>query len=319
MKKSRIQHSRENRQGTTLVGLLVACAIVSFVTLALLGLLSMNSTQGAYLWSRMDTLNSVNYVLAVMGQRVRSARNLGELYGVAPPPQSRVIQTLPPGPQVAPEAVDPSQIPVSQIEDGSITMIANYFPSEGDPLYGPGGSMAVVSWPWGGGQGNPYQLSTTCLILQVPAFDNNGFPQSLPPAYAGAPPLSAVDTYVYNVIPDPNRLGQYMMQLAYFPAPSGLTNVPSGIQPGTVTTVVTGIVGPTVNGSPGVFQYIDKFQTQPTTTVTAAELQNYSGVFVNLEIANTDTQGRTALLPVRTAMYMRNNVAATTIGSPPTN
>jgi len=319
MKERGIKESMRRAAGNTIVSLLIACILGAVLELGLVSLLSMNSSQSVFLWARLDTLNSVNYALTIMGQRIRAARNLGELYGVAPPPQARVVGLLPPGPQAHPEAVDNSQIPVSQIQSGTVTMLANYFPSSGDPLYGPGGSLAVSSWPWGLGPSSPISLSSTFLIVQVPAFDSNGFPLSLPPGYVGAPQLCALDTYIYNVLPDPSRAGKYMMQMAYFPAPANLTNVPNSIAPGTVTTVITGIVGPIANGSPCVFQYIQKFNPTPSVTVTPGELQNYSGVIVNLEIANTDGRGRTALLPVRSEFYMRNNVSATTIGSPPSN
>lgn len=329
------RQTRNNIRGDTLISLVVACALVGFVELELVSLLTLNSAQGGFLSARMDTLNSVTYALTVMGQRVRSARNIGELYGVAPTPQARVVQPLPPGPQAHPEAVDPTQIPSSNITDGSVTLVANYFPSSGDPLYGLGGSRNVPSWPWGGSQASPYQVSSTCLVLQVPVFDINGYPLSLPPAYSGAPPLSALDTYIYKAVSDPNQPGQYMLQMAYFPGPStpvnascpnGLTNMPSGTVPGTVSTIITGIVGPLDNnpasptyGQLSLFQYVEKFQNSASSTVTPLDLQNYSGVIVNLEIANTDGRGRTALLPVRSEMYMRNNVSATTIGSPPIN
>lgn len=316
----KLHESRRGRNGETLVSVLVASLLAGFIVLELVALLSVNSMQGGYLWARMDTLNAVNYALAVMGQRVRSARNIGELYGEAPPPQAPVVQALPPGPQQHPEAVDPSQLPNSSIQNGSVTLVADRFPSPGDPIYGPQGSVTVPSWPWGGGQGTPYVLNATTLILQVPAFDSNGFPQSLPPAYSGAPPLSALDTYVYKVIDDPSRPGQYMLQMAYFPTVTALTNMPAGISAGTVSTVITGIVGPRdTNGNLSIFQYVEKNQNAATSTVDPKLLQNYAGVVVNLEVINTDNRGHISILPVRSEMYMRNNVAATTIGSPPSN
>ncbi len=308
-------------KGETLLSLLVAALLVSFVMVGLISLLSMNSTQGGFLWARMDTLNAVNYALMIMGQRVRSARNIGELYGVVPTAQGPVVQPLPPGPQQHPEAVDPSQMPNASIEDGSVTLVANYFPAAGDPLYGPQGSVTVSSWPWLGVIGRPYTLSSTCLILQVPAFDSKGFPQALPAAYPGAPPLCALDTYVYCVVSDPDTVshsGEYQLQMAYFPAPTGLTNVPSGITAGTVTTVVSGIVGPKdSSGNLSLFQYIEKNQNTASSTVTPLDLQNYAGIVVNLEVINKDGRGRSSVLPIRSEMYMRNNVAATTVGSPP--
>jgi hypothetical protein len=318
--RTREQERRSNESGATLISVLVAALLVGFIELEMLGLLSLNSAQGSFLWARMDTLNSVNYSLNAMGQRVRSARNIGDLYGEAPPPQGQVVQNLPPGPQQHPEAVDPSQMPNASIQNGSVTLVSNHFPSAGDILYGPQGSMTVTSWPWDGGQGNPYTLSSTCLVIQVPNFDSNGFPMSLPPAFSGAVPLSALDTYVYKVVPDPNpaHAGEYQLQMAYFPSPAALTNAPTGIGPGTLTTVLTGIVGPKdASGDICVFQYVEKNLNTVTTTVNAANLQNYSGVVVNLQVVNMDARGHKSLLPVRTEMYMRNNVAATTIGSPP--
>jgi len=315
------------QSGNTIISLVVACALIGLVELELVALLSMNSGQGQFLWSRMDTITSTNYALAVMGERVRSARNIGELYGYAPPPQSKVVSGLGGGPQTtATVSVDPTQIPVTQIQNGTTTMIAYYFPAEGDPLYGPGGSMSVATWPWGGGPGSPYQLSGSCMIIQVPCFDQNGFPLSLAPAFPGATPLSAVDTYVYNLVTDPDtvhRPGQYDLQMAYFPAPSTLTNMPQGMQPGQVTTVITGLVGPLAAGvssgsPPTIFQYVERIQNSASSTVNPAYLQNYSGVIVNLEVLNTaGTGGRSAILPVRSEMYLRNNVAATAIGNPP--
>ncbi len=314
--------SRNQESGATLISVLVAALLVGFIELEMLGLLSLNSTQGSFLWARMDTLNAVNYSLNALGQRVRSARNIGDLYGEAPPPQGQVVQNLPPGPQQHPEAVDPSQLPNSSIQNGSVTLVSNHFPSAGDILYGPQGTMTVMSWPWYGGPSAPYTLSSTCLVIQVPNFDSNGFPLSLPPAFTGAVPLSALDTYVYKVVPDtdPARAGQYQLQMAYFPSPANLTNCPAGISPGTVTTVLTGIVGPRdTNGEISVFQYVEKNSNTLSATVNAAELQNYSGVVVNLQVLNMDARGHKSLLPVRTEMYMRNNVSATTIGNPPAN
>ncbi len=307
--------------GETLISVLIAALLVGFITLELVGLLTMQNTQGNFLWARSDALNSAYFALQSMGRRVRSARNLGELYGVTPPPSQPVLNpSLPTGPQQNPGAVDGTQIPVASIEDGTAALTAATFPSQGDPLYGPGGTMTVATWPWAGGPNSPYTLSSTTLVLQVPTFDSNGFPLCLPPAFTGAPPLTALDTYVYNLVPDPDpqRAGQYALQMAYFPAPKGLTNAPPGIQPGAVTTVLAGIVGPTDgNGNPSIFQYIDKNLNTATATVDPLAVQNYTGVIVNLEISAQDASGHATVIPLRTELYMRNNVAATTIGAPP--
>lgn len=328
------------RKGETLISLVVTSFMVAFVILELIAILSLYNTQGGYLWARMDTFNSANNALQLLGQRIRSARNLGELYGQVPPPSQPVVLPTGPGPINNPNIVDGTQIPVLEIENGMATLTSATFPSLGDPLYGPGGQMvASTNWPWGA---TSYTLSATTLVLQVPVFDSNGFPLSLAPAFYGAPPLSALDTYVYNIWPNPtNNPGPYSLQMSYFPAPSPswvpinnpysadptynaaswtLTNVPSSIQPGTVTTVLTGIVGPKDrNNNLSIFQYVEKNTNLASSTVDPMRIQNYSGVIINLEIVNQDGTGRSSILPFKSEMYMRNNVAATTIGAPPNN
>ncbi len=318
---------QRKKRGETIISLLVASLLIGFVTLELVQLLTLYATQGNFLWSRLDNLNSVTYALYMMGVRFRAARNVGDIYGEVLPPTAG-LGTLSGGPSLPPTDYNPSNLNASAVQSGTATLVSTKFPSPGDPLYGPSAyspyARAVTSWPWGGGPNSPYSLSPQTLIIQIPAFDTNGFPLALPPSYSGGPYIAAVDTYVYNLVAstDPTRAGTWDLQLAYFPTMSGLTNVPSTISPGTTTTIATGIVGPVPAGSPAgttpsVFQYIEK-NTNAITSATAqpvdTDTQNYAGVAVNLEVINKDARGQTSIIPIRTEMYMRNNVSATTIG-----
>lgn len=183
------------------------------------------------------------------------------------------------------------------VGDGLVA--SNQFPLSTNPLWGTSGQ-------------GPYTLSNTQLIVQVPVFDTNGYPTVIPPPLV---PINMpnVDTYVYQVVPDPDPQapGPYMMQVQVFPGNKSSTN--NG-QMGPMQTVVRGIVGPTdVAGNLQTFQYFDNTNTLiPSTSIVSFAINAPNKIAVNIEIRHQST-GATYSIPsttlVRDEFFMRNKKA----------
>lgn len=206
---------------------------------------------------------------------------------------------------------------------------AKQFPAASDPMWSAQGMPAGWTGAW------PAELSSTCMIIQIPVFDstdpsNGGWPLALPPGYGNPPTTTAIDdveTHIYKMVADPdiaNHPNEYVMELWKFPGRdiNGVVGPISGPQ-----IVLKNIVGPTVNGASGldglcIFQVIDK--TQPNSApfdpgsnaVTSAALANYTGLVVNLDLnnhaANAKNVPGNSRLAFKTEVFMRNNILATT-------
>ena len=328
-----------SQSGASLVEMLVATFLMSFVSAAIFGLATLNNQEGQKIFNKIDSLNAAREVIDTIGEDVRMARSVGDLYGqVAPPTQQLVTPGSVHGPSTNVSLVHS----IAQV-NSSNTLASSSFPSVGDPFYGnsqvpaaglpafPGNGTAT------GAAGPPYTLGPATLIIQVPIFDQPGaggnanYPGGFPTAVLATPQpvvtMEAMDTYVFQVVPDPSYPGTYMMQLAGFPGvgqgPNGTTANSSMTINSTARTILKGIIGPLdSNGNICVFEYIDKANpTQPITTVTSPS--NVSGVIVTLEILNNgasstaagvSTNNQWVSVGFKSEMYMRNNTLADIIG-----
>lgn len=209
-----------------------------------------------------------------------------------------------------------------------------------------------------------YTLGPDCLIVQVPVFvgsppqglgtanlgldpkqdaqvnGGNGAPYIYPATWDGnplgplTPVMQAVDTYVFRVLPDPNRAGTFMMQEAAFPAcPNGGINGTGGpnftgdptnvvLSQTTPTTLCTGIVGPLdQQGNLNIFSYVEKLNNTATTNPSADAvhyLTDYSGLIVNLEVLKNSQGTKASVAHFKTEFYLRNNAQVQLMG-PPSN
>lgn len=102
--------------------------------------------------------------------------------------------------------------------------------------------------------------------------------------------------------------------------------MPPGTRPYVPQKVLTGLVGPfDANGTISVFQYLQSTTNTVTTNFDSntaqgatneLDLQLFNAVIANLEIMTRDSRGKMLVQVIRTAMYLRNNAAATLIGRP---
>lgn len=325
--------SKRTDSGETLVSLLVATLIMAFVAAAIMGLASLNTVEGNKIWNRVDSISAAREALDRVSRAVRMARSVGDMYGAVPEGSVPTVGTLPAGPSTATSAVVSDPAFVSQyLETGQSSVASESFPSVGDPCWGP--YATVPATPPSGRTladmaNNPYVLSSECLILQVPTFDGNGYPNKVP--NGGTRVLQAVDTYVYEIVPDLNNPGppqQYKMQVTAFPAPGfvagsspqrQITNVPTLLQNMQPVTIASGIIGPRDPGTGrlGVFQYCDRSNNTITCVPVPANIPEYNGIVVNLEILKQENNQRASVMSLRSQTFMRNNTNATVIGPPP--
>ena len=316
-------------KGDSLVGLLVATLIMSFVAMGIMGLMSLNVSESAKTYSRTDNLNAARTALDKLGRMVRMARSVGDVQGTTLP-TTNPYANFPPGPSTDTFQTKGNTITVASVESGTAVNRSAAFPSTGDPFYGPNGTEnSKTSWPWGGGINTPYRLAGDTLVIQVPSFDNNGYPN----AVVNGLRLAAVDTYVFKVVPDPTRPGPtswYSLQMAAFPAPADggtkRTNIATALQPGVPVTLLSGLVGPLDNnGNLVVFQYVKSSDNSSTTSFAAGsqaenDLVLYDGIVANLQImtAGATANQRSTVTTLRSEMYLRNNASAQIMGpSPP--
>lgn len=323
--------SQRSQSGQQLISLMVATSIMSFVAMGLVGLISINTVEATRSFNRADSLNGARTALDKMGRLIRMARNLGDVQGtvmVATDPYS----AFPPGNSGDRFQVQNNNVSLAQVQAGTACNTSCVFPSSADSYYNAtNGTMlnTINSWPWlnssninDGTPAPPYQLSQDTLVLQVQTFDADGFPRmvNLPGVSTRLP---ALDTYVYKLVKDTTRQGPpdyYQLQLAVFPAPTGLTNMAPGIAPGATQTIMTGIVGPLdSNGNPTIFQYVNQSSNTVTTnfvpgSVSEQDLVLFKGVVVNIEMMTVDSVGKSVVNSVRSEFYLRNNSSATIMG-----
>lgn len=297
--------------GDTLVGLLVATLLMTFSATALLALLSINTMENSSFWNKADVTASAREAMDRIGRLVRTARSVGDVYGVIPASNDPEFDpTIQRGPTTAINLVNFTS--TANLINGSAFLFSPSFPSAGDPYYGNGNSPPQ-GWPnWPSQTGvtltspNRYRLSGDTLIIQVPVFvkrtqGSATEPAVWPVSWNGQPAggangsLQAMDTYVFRVIPDPARAGTFKMQQACFQAaPPGGTNptgvpsstfsanqlgrettgstaVPSGGS--TAITVLSGIVGPKdADGNLSIFKYVERVANSCTTSPPEGDL-----------------------------------------------
>ncbi len=282
------------QQGFSLVEMLVSVAIMGIVTAGISEMMLMNSQGTWKLFNRVDSLNAARTAVDRIAMNVRMARNIGDIYG----------QSIPEGD------------PVVYVDYGT-----NYFPAPNNPMYG-GGQTPAGGWPSSPWTGKPYILSNQCLVVQIPIFDNSGFPKKFAEG-TGTPPattdLDNVDTYVYMVLPDPTQAGTFMLQVASFNSPESAR--PALNPP---RTILRGIVGPLDPSTqqPRVFQFLDVAGVPldyigATTATYSGVISNYTGVIVNLEIKREQveqTEKNSSTLGIKSEIFMRNNTLATLSG-----
>jgi type II secretory pathway pseudopilin PulG len=328
-----------SQSGASLIELMIALFLMSFVSAGIFGLATLNNQEGQKIFNKIDSLNAAREVIDTIGEDVRMARSVGDIYGITTPPTQQLVT---PGAVHGPSTNVSLVNAISQVNSTN-TLASSSFPSLGDPFYG-NGQVPAGGWPAFPGNGTtsgvagpPYTLGEDTLIIQVPIFDQpgaggnasypGGFPTSVKTTPQPVVTMEAMDTYVFQILPDPSYPGTYMMQLSGFP---GVGNGPNGTTANstmsinsTARTILKGIIGPLdSNGNVCAFQYIDKTNpTQPVTTVTNPT--NISGVIVTLQILNNNasnnskpesTDSQWVSVGFKSEMYMRNNTLADIIG-----
>lgn len=306
-----------------MVEMCIVALIMAFVSTAFLGILIATYKTNAKVTNMTDTITAVRLVKEKLGVDIREGRTLGDVYG------STFVDN----------GVD--------IREGTAS-----FPGNKNPCYG-AGQTPPAGWPWAG---PPYALSNTCLVVQIPIGDNHldsgsthnidgtkmGWPTAIYPtqlpAYSGVMyaglgpgnpvvdnPWDNVETHIYQVLPDPNNAGEWRLEWCSVPgfAVPGYLPAAHSQSP---QVLLTGIVGPLDgNGTPHIFQFIDKTDTtgvaRDTILPSTGYVANYTGVVVNLEIRQHQESNvlrkDISVQPVgfKTEIFLRNNAIATTNGT----
>ncbi len=226
------------------------------------------------------------------------------------------------------------------------------FPSNSNPIYNairaPIGGWPAAPWP------STINLSDSTLIIQSPVvflsptndplspfyfssapFDTrNGMPLMLPKGNFGAPndPLynmENLDTTVYSVVPDIDRPGEFILQVARFPG-AQITNLPPNvcsyktlINP--PQTILKGITGPKAIGDlatdpPRIFSYLRRNRktvgsapsTFSVTALDASSIGDVLGVSIDLEFRTTGLSSNTSstndmIAALHEEAFLRNN------------
>jgi hypothetical protein len=331
------------QKGESLVSVMVAALLMALVVAAIGSLAVISTSESTKLQSKVTGIDQARLALDRMGRLIRMARNIGDVQGGVIPASDPTIN-VPVGAVLNFEAGINDTVPVAQVKDGTACNMSASFPSIGDPYYGPSGTLKnTTQWPWGGA---PYTLSNDTLVVQVPTFDNSGYPNKALKNDLTVPNLQALDTYVYRVVPDPQHTAQikarapeltaqfYKLEVACFPAEASQTNIPANWQPGVPNTVLKGIVGPLdANGRVVAFQYVNQRAIaggQAANSITTnfddstAEgeanennLPLFTGVMCNFQIMSVDGKKRPTVELLRSEMFLRNNASATIMGTPP--
>lgn len=331
---------RRSQAGDSMVSLLVATTIFSFVAMSIMGLMSVNVLETSKLNSRTDNMMAARFGMDKLARLVRMARNLGDIQGQVPLTSNNYAQA-PNGPtgDYFTAIQGDSGVTQAQVNAGTACNTSATFPTVANPDYSSGkpGYATFAGSPWG--SSGPLQLSADTLIIQVPVFDASGFPVSSNSGGAGQR-VVALDTYVYKVVPDPertaaakNEVNYFKLQVCVYPSMSGNTNRPPGMAAGVPQTVMSGIVGPVDPTNPSrctAFAYINQNpsyaggQMQTNFNRSTAQgatnednLVSFKGIVCNFHLMTMDGAKRVTVMPLRTEMYMRNNQQATMMGPPP--
>ncbi len=325
-----IKQKIRSAKGDSLISLLVATLIFSFVAMAIMGMLTINVVESNKLMTRTDNISGARFGADRIGRIVRMARNLGDIQGNmsmdAPSYAGAIGAGVTTDWQSAITGTDPSY----GLAEGANIMSAA-FPSAANPFY-----VTLPNYPaaWGNG---PYRIGPDTLVVQVPVFDSNGWPRANPYITGGSTIyLPMTDTYVFKVVPDQartqaNGVNFYQLQMAVWPArgAGGVvanTNMPASMTAGSPITLVSGIIGPLNPADPtkiAAFEYVHRNNAYALGPVNGplqtdfsadganeSELGNFVGVMLNLQLMSQDAAHRASVMPLRTEMYLRNNSQA---------
>lgn len=273
----------------SLTELVVASVLVGYALAVVGELVVLNTFASTKLTNKADGQVGCSRAMRRIAEDVRQARIIGNIYSV------NGVNNYASGTDAG---VDPSVIP-------------------------PSGGFPLPPWP-----SIPYKLGPQTLIIQQPvlysdssnsANPRNGFPIRLLQGSISSIPvvpvvaMECVDTLVYQLLPDPDVPGQFMLQVARFP---GLQTVPGNrVKPALnpPQTVVKGIVGPMDPANPGVpnvFQYLTSAQeVNPINVPTASQAATITGVSVKLEvkIPNSTTGANPEIAAEHVEAYLKNS------------
>lgn len=292
-----------SKDGFSITELMVTSILLVFA-MAVIGELAVVTTMGSVkMTNKVDGLAAARAAISRISTDVRHARAIGDYYGTG----------------------------ANRLQ----------FPAPTNPIYN--ATTPLGGWPsapW-----NPAMaVSDNILVLQIPVLyqdplnDNNtanGFPIMLPQGHFGPnnPPynMENLDTVVYEVVPDQERPGEYLLQVARFPGEqlTGLNSKYSTpINP--PQTILKGLIGPTSNNGstvPSVFSYLYRNQKTysskkaytPSSFTTAAMplsagvLDSILGIGIDLEVKRTglDTSQGDGQYPqffgIHSEAFMRSN------------
>lgn len=315
-----MNYSRSN-SGASLVELLVATLVMSFVASGILGLTYLNWKTNQRIENKTDGATAARQTIDRIAYEIRQARSVGDYYGVVQPPTLRVVDDLN-GNDVTTDiqVFHGENLPAGEVEAGTLTLSSPQFPAPGNPQYDT--NNATISG-WLDGQAAPYTLGNNCLILQEPIFTATGFPR----AYnAGSQqPIECLDTWVYKIVPDtrPDHPNEFILQCAGFPGPGSTMPANLRLRPQTLLTGITGPMGP--NNVPRIFQFLEASSQDPIDTVQWDRVKDISGLLVHLEIRRQQASananqvgGQQAYVAFKQEIYLRNN-SLTTISATQNN
>ncbi|HMP50486.1 MAG TPA: hypothetical protein PKD05_02945 [Candidatus Melainabacteria bacterium] len=267
------------QKGATLTEMLIASLLIGFSLAAIGEVMVLTTLSANKLSNRSSGISDARTACSRVQSDVRAASNFGDSYA------------------------NPS--PTTLIER------SNYFPCTDNPLYkaDSGPQHSSPSWTWSGWPtawgGLPYTLNAQTLIIQQPkllSVDSsstlssiNGFPIK-GTITSGRDNL---DTIVYNLIPDPNQAGEFLLQRAVFVGEETVpgANYPSMINP--PQTVANGIIGPLPNNggsTPEIFSYWKK---NPNPGASPLEK------ITDLSILDSDPQGAKSIIGVGMDLELR--------------
>jgi len=192
-------------------------------------------------------------------------------------------------------------------------------------------SQQVLPTPAAGFPGPPWNqnlnLSDSVLLLQIPVFYDdlqdstnpfNGMPIMVQQKLGSADTPSNMENFdvvVYQVVPDPDRQSEFLLQVARFPGklpPALKSNQYEAINP--PRTILRGLIGPfskTSTSLPSIFSYMGKLTATAPYAKCDPSKVIVSGVAVDLEIKNTGTQTGdgpyTRQLGLHSQTYLRAN------------
>lgn len=328
MRRSLKQKVR-SAKGDSLISLLVATLIFSFVAMAIMGMLTINVVESNKLMTRTDNISGARFGADRIGRIVRMARSLGDIQGNMSMDAPSYAGAIGAGVTTDWQSAITGTDPTFGLTDGANIMSAA-FPSAANPYY-----PTLTNFPsnWGN---PPYRLGSDTLVVQVPVFDTNGWPRANAYASGGTTVyLPMTDTYVFKVVKDDartqaNGVNFYQLQMAIWPArgQAGVsnTNMPAGMTAGKAATLISGIVGPLDPTDPtkvAAFQYVHRNNSYSAGPVDGPlqtnfiqdganeqELGNFVGVMLNIQLMSQDAAHRASVMPLRTEMYLRNNSQA---------